>query len=196
MPVKEVATRAASATASYVSSNWQTILRYLSVLLLLVGIFFFAKGLYSYILPPVDRVEYDVHMTFDYNASLLRTLTGSATDAVVLRSLATNPVSVTRYDRSEAPSVGFKETSWPRCSDGVVMTVVLDGTPYGPYCYVPDLLSTATFLGHFDFTAKLIVEPGPHTMKILVTYKGQPVLSQTTQFHAPTYEEVVGGESA
>lgn len=170
-------------------SNWRSILFYTSLLLLFVGVFFLLKGTYGAIAPPVDRVTYEIDFTVRYNGSIKDILTTSATDSFSLVDLNVIPVSVIRYDRSSAPPVGVTSSTMARCSSGFIITIILDGTPYGPYCYTPDLISNAFWSGQTSEKFVIVTSPGPHTLKIFATYKNTPVFSKTYSFHAPTYDE-------
>lgn len=171
--------------------DWAQLFRYLSVLLAIVGCFFLARGLYGYFTPPVDRAEVKLSMSFEYNGSLEDLLMLRAEDVFTFRDLSAYVVSITRYDASAAPSVGVLESTWPRCSDGLVISLVVDDRAYGPFCHDPNLLSPAFWSGDVSVDFKLVVSPGPHTLKVIVTYKGQPVASKTLNFHVPSFEEAV-----
>lgn len=194
-PHKATKEAGAKVVALVNQTDWSVAIRHIATLVLFAGIFFVAKGIYGYTTPPVDRAEVHLSMSFDYNGALEDLLRLQARDEFSFKDLRANIVTITRYDASVAPQIGVSESSWQKCSEGLVISILLDDRAYGPYCYKEGIIPSAFLTGEASVHFKLYVDPGSHNAKAFVTYKGQPIASKLLNFHIPTYEEALSKQT-
>lgn len=164
------------------------ILKILGYLALFAGLFFLGRGVYGMLTPPVDVATYRVILTFDYQGSLADFLAGKALDTFTLKEANAYLVEVARYDSSSSVKFGVVDSTWPQCNKGLAVSVYVDDHGYGPYCHEP-LLEILTGQTSVDFLVN--TKPGPHTIKVFVTYNGRPLASKVFSVSAPTYEEAL-----
>ncbi len=183
-------------SSAEISMLFRELLRFTSIVLLIAGIYFFAMGVFDYIRGPVDVGTYRLSLYFKYDGDIADFLALRAVDRFSLTEANLYAVTIGRYDASAAPELGVAESSWSRCSTGLVITVSIDDRHYGPYCHDPSLLSPAFWTGGVPVEFTLNMSPGPHTVRVYVTYRGVSVAYKEFTVSVPTYEEASerGGE--
>jgi len=167
----------------------RTLLFYASVALLIAGIYFLAVGLMDYLRPPVDVGTYRLVLYFKYDGDIADFLALRAVDRFSLADANLYAVTIGRYDASAAPELGVVDSTWSKCSTGLVITVSVDDKHYGPYCHDPGLLSPAFWTGGVPVEFTVNMSPGPHRIRVYVTYRGVSVAYKEFTVSVPTYEE-------
>ena len=164
------------------------ILKILGYLALIAGLFFLGRGVYGFFTPPIDVATYRIILTFNYQGSLADFLAGRALDTFTLKEANAYLIEVARYDSSSNVKFGVVESTWPQCNKSLAVSIYVDDHGYGPYCHEP-LFEILTGQTSVEFLVN--TEPGPHTIKVFVTYNGRPLATKVFTVSAPTYEEAL-----
>ena len=152
-------------------------------LLIAVGVVLSAYGGYVYLSGPRDVGVVRLDATFSSRGSTYELNTFSALPLEVIRVYG--PVG-------DLPRV---ETDWKEgCFSGIYVVVSVDGTSFGPYCK-EGLPVFGYLFGLPQFTARVYLEPGRHSIGIRAFYGRSPIGETSRTVVVPTYEGVKGGRS-